>query len=147
MELGNKRKACSDVCTSEPDPNEESEKNRKFYMWLHSMVREVGSGESEDNDIGTITFTVKNVIYSVPFTAFLELIDTRGQKSDGKFKKVKDTFEKKHGPVCEIIENLKLLVGSLKEGAKLAGDAGMEDTPAPKTYSSDEMEEELSGDE
>ena len=58
------------------------------------MVREVSDEESEENEIGTITFKVQNVIYSVPFTALLELVDARG-KNERKFDKVKAVFEKK----------------------------------------------------
>ena len=138
MELGKKRKA-SEVCTNESDPNDKSKKSKKFYRWLCSMVREDSNEDSEENEIGTITFKVLDVVYSVPFTALLELVDARG-KNKKKFDKVKAGFEKKHGPVSEILNNIKLLVTSLKKGARLARDAGIEDTPPPTTYFSDEME-------
>ena len=138
MGVGNKRKA-SENCTNESDPNDESKKSKKFYRWLCSMMREDSDEDSEENEIGTITFKVENVIHSVPFTALLELADARG-KNTKKFDKVKAGFEKRHGPVKEILNNLKLLIGSLKKGAKLAREAGIEDTPPPTTYFSDEME-------
>ena len=103
------------------------------------MVREVYAAEFEENEIGTITFKVQNVIYSVPFTALLTLVDARG-KNEKTFKRAKDVFEKQHGPVSETMNNIQLLIGSLKKGSKLARDAGIEDTPAPTTYFSDEME-------
>jgi len=123
----------------ESDPNEKSKKSKKFYRWLCSFIREVSEDESEENELGTITFKVKDVIHSVPFTALLELADARG-KNKKKFDKVKAAFEKRHGPVKEILENLKFLAGSLKKGSKLSRDAGIEETPAPTTYFSDEME-------
>jgi hypothetical protein len=136
--IDNKQNA-SESFTKKSDPNEMCKKSKRFYRWLHSIVREVPSKRSEESEIGEIIFKVKDVTHSVPFTALLELADARG-KNNKKFEKVKADFEKKHGPVKEILNNLKLLVGSLKKGSKLARDAGIEDTPGPTTYFSDEME-------
>jgi hypothetical protein len=60
-------------------------------------------------------------------------------KTDTKFQKIKGILEQNFGPVSDVAKNLDLLADSIRNGAKLAREAGICTAP---TEDEDEDEDE-----
>jgi hypothetical protein len=132
------KKACN---TRDDIDTEIVRKNLDFKRWLMTLVRSASLTESEENDIGTLGFLVKKNIYSVPFTGLLKLMDASSMKTDTKFQKIKGILEQNFGPVSDVAKNLDLLADSIRNGAKLAREAGICTAPT-EDEDEDEGEDE-----